>query len=68
MKIIKIDTESEKVSLSSKELQDSPVQKYAKKHASGDVVVGKVRDNKEFGIFVELEDGVDALIRKEDLG
>ena len=25
-------------------------------------------DNKEFGIFVELEDGVDALIRKEDLG
>ena len=33
-----------------------------------DIVHGKIRDIKEFGIFVELEDNVDALIRKEDLG
>lgn len=68
VKIIKIDTETEKISLSKKELEESPIQKYAKKYNTGDIVVGKVRDIKEFGVFVELEDGVDALIRKEDLG
>jgi small subunit ribosomal protein S1 len=33
-----------------------------------DIVKAKVRDIKDFGVFVELEDGVDALIRHEDLG
>jgi|LFRM01.1.fsa_nt_gb small subunit ribosomal protein S1 len=68
VKIVKVDNEEEKISLSKKELEESPVQKYAKKHQQGDIVTGKVRDVKEFGIFVELEEGVDALIRKEDLG
>lgn len=68
VKIVKIDEETEKVSLSKKELEDSPIQTYAKSHENGDIVHGKIRDIKEFGIFVELEDNVDALIRKEDLG
>ncbi|WP_333803487.1 30S ribosomal protein S1 [Sulfurospirillum sp.] len=68
VKIVKIDEETEKVSLSKKELEDSPIQKYAKSHENGDIVHGKIRDIKDFGIFVELEDNVDALIRKEDLG
>lgn len=68
VKIIKIDNESEKISLSKKELEDSPIQQYSSKHANGDIVNGTIRDIKDFGIFVELEDNVDALIRKEDLG
>ncbi|MDR1976943.1 MAG: 30S ribosomal protein S1 [Campylobacteraceae bacterium] len=68
VKIIKIDAENEKISLSRKELQESPIQKYAKKYANGDIVKGKILDIKDFGLFVELEDGVDALIRKEDFG
>lgn len=68
VKIVKIDVENEKISLSKKELEDSPIQKYAKSHENGDIVHGKIRDIKEFGIFVELEENVDALIRKEDLG
>lgn len=68
VKIVKIDEENEKVSLSKKELEDSPIQKYAKSHENGDIVHGKIRDIKDFGIFVELEENVDALIRKEDLG
>jgi small subunit ribosomal protein S1 len=68
VKIVKIDEDAEKISLSRKELQESPVQEYAKQHVSGDIVTGKVRDVKEFGVFVELQDNVDALIRKEDLG
>jgi small subunit ribosomal protein S1 len=68
VKIVKVDEEGEKISLSRKELQDSPVQQYAKKHEAGDIVTGKIRDVKDFGVFVELEENVDALIRKEDLG
>ncbi len=68
VKIIRIDNESEKISLSKKDLEQSPIQNYAKSHKSGDIVVGKIRDIKEFGVFVELEENVDALIRKEDLG
>ncbi|NOX15874.1 MAG: 30S ribosomal protein S1 [Epsilonproteobacteria bacterium] len=67
VKIVKIDDINEKVSLSKKELEDSPIQKYAKTHANGDIVVGKIRDIKDFGVFVELDENVDALIRKEDL-
>ncbi len=68
VKIVKIDREKEKISLSRKELEESPIEKFAKTHKAGDIVKAKVRDVKEFGVFVELEEGVDALIRHEDLG
>lgn len=67
VKIIKIDPEKEKVSLSLKELQESPIKAYVKTHKVGDSVIGKIRDIKEFGVFVELARGVDGLIRTEDL-
>ena len=68
VKIIKIDANEQKISLSQKDLKQSPVQAYAKKFNVGDIVTGKIRDIKDFGVFVELGDNVDALIRKEDLG
>jgi small subunit ribosomal protein S1 len=68
VKILKIDHENEKVSLSKKALEESPIEKFASKHNQGDILKVKVRDIKEFGVFVQIEDGVDALIRHEDLG
>ncbi|WP_257943650.1 30S ribosomal protein S1 [Campylobacter lari] len=68
VKITKLDKENQKISLSTKELQKSPVQVYAQKHQVNDIISGKIRDIKDFGVFVELEEGVDALIHKEDLG
>ncbi len=68
VKIVKIDNEAQKISLNLKDLGESPIGEYAKTHNQGDIVKGKIRDIKDFGIFVELGDGVDALIRKEDLG
>ncbi|MGH2267449.1 30S ribosomal protein S1 [Campylobacter taeniopygiae] len=67
VKIIKIDAENQKISLSMKELCESPVQEYSKNHKVGDIVKGKIRDIKDFGIFVELSQNVDALIHKEDI-
>ncbi|EAU00764.1 30S ribosomal protein S1 [Campylobacter curvus] len=68
VKIIKIDNAEQKISLSLKDLKQSPVQEFANKFNVGDIVKGTIRDIKDFGVFVELGDNVDALIRKEDLG
>lgn len=66
VKLIKIDDKAGKISLSLKELQDSPISDFASKHSVGDKVSGTIKDVKDFGAFVELVGGVEALIRKED--
>lgn len=67
VKIIKIDTNAGKISLSKKALQDSPVKAFAQSHKNGSIVTGVVKDTKEFGVFISLSEGIDALIRTEDL-
>jgi len=67
VKIIKIDREKENISLSVKSLQDSPAQKFENEHANGDIIKSTIKDIKDFGVFVKLEDNLDGLIRKEDL-
>ncbi|MDR2033696.1 MAG: 30S ribosomal protein S1 [Helicobacteraceae bacterium] len=65
--LIKIDVDNERLSFSRKALVESPIEAYAKRLQIGDIVEGVVRDVKDFGVFVRLEDGVDAIIRVEDL-
>ncbi len=67
VKIIKIDPEAGKISLSKKALEDSPIDRFAKTHKNGDIVTGTVKDKKDFGVFIALDNNVDALIRTEDL-
>jgi len=67
VKIAKIDKEKERISLDRKALQESPIQKYAKEHKLNEIVKGKVRDIKDFGVFISLDENVDALIRNEHL-
>ena len=67
-KIIKIDKEKENISLSIKEISDSPAKAFEKTHNVGDIVKGIIKDNIEFGLFINLEDNLDGLIRKEDFG
>lgn len=67
VKIAKISPEDQKISLNRKTLLESPIDTFAKSHKVNSVVSGTVRDIKDFGVFVSLEDGVDALIRDEDL-
>lgn len=68
VKIIRIDKERQKLSLSVKELTPSPASNYIKAHKIGQIVSGKIKDIKEFGLFVELDTNVDALIHKDDIG
>ncbi len=67
VKIIKIDTDAGKISLSKKALEDSPVKAFAQNHKNGSIVTGVVKDKKDFGVFISLGDSIDALIRTEDL-
>jgi small subunit ribosomal protein S1 len=67
VKIAKINTDDEKISLNRKALEESPIDRFAANHRTNEVVSATVRDIKDFGVFVSLEDGVDALIRNEDL-
>ena len=67
VKIAKINAEDQKISLNRKTLLESPIDKFALTHKANSVVTGTIRDIKDFGVFVSLEDGVDALIRDEDL-
>ncbi|MCD4667979.1 MAG: 30S ribosomal protein S1 [Sulfurimonas sp.] len=67
VKIAKINAEDQKISLNRKTLLESPIDKFATTHKANSVVTGTIRDIKDFGVFVSLEDGVDALIRDEDL-
>lgn len=67
VKIAKINPEDQKISLNRKALLESPIDSFAKKNKLNSVVTGTIRDIKDFGVFVSLEDGVDALIRDEDL-
>jgi small subunit ribosomal protein S1 len=48
-------------------LEDSPIKAFAQNHKNGAIVTGTVKDKKDFGVFIALEDNVDALIRTEDL-
>ncbi|MFA6187848.1 MAG: 30S ribosomal protein S1 [Sulfuricurvum sp.] len=67
VKIAKINVEDEKISLNRKSLEESPIDKFAVNHKMNEVVSATIRDIKDFGVFVSLEGGVDALIRNEDL-
>jgi len=67
VKIAKINEDEQKISLNRKTLLESPIDKFATTHKVNSVVKGTIRDIKDFGVFVSLEDGVDALIRDEDL-
>ena len=67
VKIAKINPEDQKISLNRKALLESPIDMFAKTNKVNSIVSGTIRDIKDFGVFVSLKDGVDALIRDEDL-
>ncbi|QEP39923.1 30S ribosomal protein S1 [Arcobacter porcinus] len=68
VKVIKIDKEKENISLSIKEIAESPAKKFQDNYKLGDIVKGNVKDKKDFGLFIKLENNLDGLIRTEDFG
>ncbi|WP_026887118.1 bifunctional 4-hydroxy-3-methylbut-2-enyl diphosphate reductase/30S ribosomal protein S1 [Clostridium beijerinckii] len=62
VKIIGLDKEAKKLSLSVKELVAKPWDNAKEKYPEGSIVLGKVVRLNDFGAFVELEPGVDGLV------
>ncbi|MCT4688320.1 30S ribosomal protein S1 [Vallitalea sp.] len=62
VRIIGIDTDKNKISLSMKFDEENPWNDAATKYAINNVVEGVVARMTDFGAFIELESGVDALL------
>ena len=61
VKIISVDKENKKLSLSMKALQEDPWKNIAEKYPNESIVLGKIVRFTDFGAFIELEPGVDGL-------
>ncbi len=62
VKVLGLDTDAHRISLSMKALEKNPFEAVAEKFPIGTVVKVKIKSLVEFGAFVELADGVDGLI------
>ncbi len=65
--ILNIIKDDQKLSLSMKQIEEDPWLKIAEKYAPDTIHKGIVRNLADFGVFVELEPGVDGLIHISDL-
>jgi small subunit ribosomal protein S1 len=65
--ILTLDRNERKMSLGVKQLKSDPWESIEVKYAIGKQHVAKVRNFTNFGVFVEIEEGVDGLIHISDL-
>ena len=65
--ILTLDRTDRKMSLGIKQLKDDPWKDIEEKYPTGSRHTAKVRNFTNFGVFVELEEGVDGLIHISDL-
>ncbi|MDU4244622.1 MAG: 30S ribosomal protein S1, partial [Varibaculum cambriense] len=67
VEVLDVDMDRERVSLSLKATQEDPWQTFARTHAIGQVVPGKVTKLVPFGAFVRVEDGIEGLVHISEL-
>jgi small subunit ribosomal protein S1 len=65
--ILTLDRDERKMSLGMKQLRTDPWEKIEEKYPMGSKHTAKVRNFTNFGVFVEIEEGVDGLIHISDL-
>jgi small subunit ribosomal protein S1 len=65
--VLNIDVEHEKFSLGLKQIEKNPWEELNVKYPSGSPVTGKVTNITDFGIFVELEEGIEGLVHISEL-
>ena len=67
VKILNIDEEDKKISLGMKQLEPDPWDGISDRYPAGTVLTGTVRNITNFGVFVEIEPGIDGLVHISDL-
>ena len=67
VKILRFDREKEKVSLGLKQALPDPWETVPQRYPAGSRIKGKVVNLTDYGVFVELEDGVEGLVHVSEL-
>jgi small subunit ribosomal protein S1 len=65
--VLKFDAASERVSLGLKQIQEDPWHRADEKYPVGSRVKGKVTKTTDYGIFVEIEQGVEGLVHVSEM-
>ena len=66
VKVLEFKPESRKLKLGMKQLSADPWEKAEENYKVGTALEGKVAEVKPYGIFVEIEDGIDVFIHQSD--
>ena len=67
VKVLKFDSDSERVSLGLKQISDDPWATVDQKYQVGNRVGGKVVSMAEYGAFIEIEEGIEGLIHVSEM-
>ena len=67
IKILSIDIQNRRISLGYKQCFNNPWDEYAQLHSAGDIVESRIKDIKEFGMFVELNEYLDGFIHANNI-
>jgi small subunit ribosomal protein S1 len=67
-KVLYIDKDNERFSLSIKDLTPNPWQSIDQRFPMGSMVSGPITNITDFGLFVEVEEGIEGLIHISELG
>ena len=67
VEVLDVDLDRERVSLSLKATQEDPWRQFARTHAIGQVVPGRVTKLVPFGAFVRVEEGIEGLVHISEL-
>jgi small subunit ribosomal protein S1 len=65
--VLKIDRENERFSLGIKQLEPDPWQQTVEKYPIGTIAEGKVTNITDFGVFVEIEEGIEGLVHVSEI-
>lgn len=65
--VLEIDSEKKRLSLGIKQCFDNPWENFAQKNPVGNLVKGKIQNIADFGIFVQVEEGLDGLVHLSDI-
>lgn len=65
--VLHVDPDAEKIALGLKQTRPNPWRELESKYPVGSVVKGTVRNLTDYGAFVEIEEGIDALLHVSDM-
>ena len=65
--VLEIDSEKKRLSLGIKQCFDNPWENFAQKNPVGNLVKGQIQNIADFGIFVQVDKGLDGLVHLSDI-